>query len=285
MQEVDAERRIRILRGLPVEEIETSLATVNDEPHPSSETYGERDQKRRRRAGEDDTDRDIRYAKEIQSQIHEASTRQSHKSSANFPLHDTNGHINLFPEEKSRKSSSRNSRNPEAEQEKAKKSRELEDQYTMRFSNATGFKDAVDKPQWYHSKFVVDGGHETPSKNVWRDEDPQRRHREQNRMSADDPLASIQRGVKGVRQAAQGRKEWKERQRSEIDEMIKQEQAERKSRKRRNVDELDGFSLDGGVGEQHRDKNRRKHRHHHRDRDRSRSPRRHHRHHHDPGER
>ena len=281
MQEVDAERRIRQLRGLPVDELETSLPPANDETHPSSETYVERDRKRRRRAGEDDTDRDIRYAKESQSQLYEASTRESYKSSPNIPLHDTNGHINLFPEKKGSKSTSRSSRNPEAEQEKAQKSRELEDQYTMRFSNASGFKDAVDKPQWYHSKFVVDGGQETPSKNVWRDEDPQRKHREQNRMSADDPLAAIQRGVKGVRQAEQSRREWKERQQGEINEMIKQEQVERRSRKRRNVDELDGFSLDTGVGEQQRDKHRKHHRHRHRDRDRSRSPRRHHRHHHD----
>lgn len=57
------------------------------------------------------------------------------KKTSNAPLVDHTGHIDLFPEERSRAPIQKNE---EAEREASKKKQEYEDQYTMRFSNAAG---------------------------------------------------------------------------------------------------------------------------------------------------
>ena len=258
MQEVDAERRIQILRGLPVKEV---LASVEEEPvRRSKEDKPNRERKRRRIAGEDDTDRDIRFAREDNALLPAKAEMQLKSSKSNdAPITDVNGHINLFPMDGTRHNAPKNA---EAEAEKANKKKEFEDQYTMRFSNAAGFKQAIGEKPWYHKSGAIADGNaevEVPSKDVWGNEDPRRKEREKMRTIADDPLAAIQKGVAGVREAEKERKKWKEEKDREIREIEEAERRRDRRRRRREGDDLEDFSLDGGTKS-----DRPTRRHHHR---------------------
>ena len=247
MQEVDAERRIQLLRGLPVE---APSAPVGEEPNgPRREDRPDRERKRRRIAGEDDTDRDIRFAQEKNALVPaKAEMQMKGIKSSNAPITDAKGHINLFPVDGTRHNAPKNT---EAEAEKAKKQKEFEDQYTMRFSNAAGFKQAIGQKPWYHKidSTVDEGGAvEAPPKDVWGNEDPRRIEREKMRIAADDPLAAIQKGVAGVREVERERKNWKEEKDREIRELEEAERRrERRRKRRREADDLETFSLDDGV--------------------------------------
>lgn len=267
MQEVDSERRIQLLRGLASQ---PPSAPASKDDNTNSERTSGRERKRRRIAGEDDTDRDIRFAKEngaITPSKGEAqgvtSTRQP-KSDA--PLTDRNGHINLFPVEGSRHHVQKN---PEAEAEAAKKKREYEDQYTMRFSNAAGFKQNLEKP-WYSSVKKVDGPESDAGigKDVWGNDDKGRKNREKLRMDSNDPLASMKKGVMGLREVEQERKLWKEKREREILGPLERSE-ERRGRARNDDLELDRFSLDISVSEGRPSNSDHGHRHQRVKRDRS----------------
>ncbi|OCL04919.1 hypothetical protein AOQ84DRAFT_391221 [Glonium stellatum] len=287
MQELDAERRIAILRGV------TPPPLPEEEPE-HSEKAGRRaekselghDRKRRRLAGEDDTDRDIRLAKAATAPREDdtsvVTSTKSRKPTSNAPLTDHAGHINLFPVDE--RGARKGEKNAEAEAERKRKERELEDQYTMRFSNAAG-KSGLEKP-WYAAPSSADvtagktdaaeddngkmidftGG---PGKDVWGNNDPRRKDREKMRMSAQ-----------------RDRKKWAEEKEREIRELKaareKEDRRERHSkRKSRHEDDekLENFSLDGTDPSKHgsrrRDKEKLRHRHH-RSRSRSRDRRREH---------
>ena len=286
MQEVDAERRLQILRGLPVEAPSTPVEAEGNKG--SKEDRPDRERKRRRIAGEDDTDRDIRFAQENNALVPaKAELQMKSKKSSDAPITDLNGHINLFPVDGTRHNAPKNA---EVEAEKAKKQKEFEDQYTMRFSNAAGFKQAIGEKPWYHKGGAIgdaSGEVEAPSKDVWGNEDPRRKEREKMRIVADDPLAAIKKGVAGVREVERERKKWKEEKDRGIRELEEAERRrERRKLRRREADDLEGFSLDDATK---LDGSTR--RHHHRKRDgvsphchrrRSRSPdrSRHRSHHH-----
>ncbi|KAL9033451.1 MAG: hypothetical protein Q9214_007510, partial [Letrouitia sp. 1 TL-2023] len=240
MQDIDAERRINVLRGL-----DTGPAPALSQPgEPISEKH-KRDQrpdrKRRRRAGEDDTERDIRFAKENQNlatSIKEVQLRTSGSSDA--PLMDQQGHINLFPLEGPKRNVPRNA---EAEAEKAKKKREMEDQYTMRFSNAAGFKQSINQSPWYYSTSAGESKEdEMPTKDMWGNEDPGRKERERMRISAEDPMVAMRKGVAQLRQHEKEKARWREERMNEMLEVTKMAKRDRK-RKKRNED--DGESLEG----------------------------------------
>lgn len=286
MQEVDAEHRIQILRGLQV-----PAPALRDEP-AREERGGDhdgarRDRKRRRIAGEDDTERDIRLAQENSAAVpakHEAA--RTARPSSNAPLTDGQGHINLFPVDGP--SSKQGPKNAEAEAEAAKKKREYEDQYTMRFSNAAGFKQAVGQTPWYHSLDTPESGEAAgasaeTSKNVWGNEDPRRKERAKTRLGAEDPLAAMQQGVQQLREVEKERQRWRAEQRREIEEMA---DLERRGRARKqpfslqpeDPAALDDFSLDApaATSDQHHPQRRK------RGRERSRRHHHHHRRHHHP---
>lgn len=285
MQEVDAERRIQILRGLPVEA--PSATTEEEQIGRSKENRPDRERKRRRIAGEDDTDRDIRFAQESNALVPpKAEMQMKSQKSSDAPITDARGHINLFPVGGTRHNAPKNA---EVEAEKAKKQKEFEDQYTMRFSNAAGFKQAIGEKPWYHKRGAIGDEIEeveAPSKDVWGNEDPRRKEREKMRTVAEDPLAVIQKGVAGVREVERERKKWKEEKDREIRELEEAERRQERRRKRRKADDLEVFSLDDGA----KTDEPTRHHHHHRSRNdssphsrrrRSRSPdRSHHRSHH-----
>ncbi|MCJ1284603.1 hypothetical protein MMC26_003937 [Xylographa opegraphella] len=246
MQEVDAERRIQVLRGLQLVPLASAPERTQTHIERTERTgVSGRDRKRRRIDGENDTERDIRYAKENQSLASSDESRHLERyKPSDAPLTDRAGHINLFPAEGSRRGGPKN---PEAEAEAAAKKKEYEDQYTMRFSNAAGFKQAIGAKPWYHSGLEAEKeeGVESVGKDVWGNEDPRRKERQKMRIVADDPLAAIQKGVKELRQVERQKRVWIEEQKREIKAMEKAERRmRRKSRGEGGGSVLDGFSLD-----------------------------------------
>ena len=247
MQEIDAERRIKLLRGLPVDKLPESTKKSDHGTVPAERGHrSEYNRKRKRIAGEDDTDRDIHYAKESQVEIAgHAGKELKFKKTSDAPLVDKDGHIDLFPMKAPQPS---RAKNPEAAAEEAKKKRELEDQYTMRFSNAAGFKQDIGERPWYSSGANLDEDKDSESKDVWGNKDPRRKERQKMRTATDDPLAAIQKGVQGVRKAEKERRRWKEEKQREVDDLIRAERKEARKRLRHHhsheEDDLEGFSLD-----------------------------------------
>ncbi|KAI2777144.1 hypothetical protein F4815DRAFT_301703 [Daldinia loculata] len=256
-QEVDAERRLAILRGeilppLPpppppqsnVEDESRSQKRSRDED-PAAPSRG-RERRKRKRVGEDDTDFELRLARE-QASATQTTSDALVKSTSNAPLVDHTGHIDLFPEERSRVPIQKNE---EAEREAAKKKREYEDQYTMRFSNAAG-KEGLVGP-WYAKggdiKDVVDGNLDAPSKDVWGNEDPRRKDREAARVVANDPLAMMKRGAAKIREVEKERRKLNEERERELKQLRKEEKRRERRRRREgrnDYDDLEGFTLDG----------------------------------------
>ena len=283
MQEVDAERRIQILRGErpssppPPPVSQSPSETASRQGRTSVDDAG-RYRKRRRLVGEDDTDRDIRIAREDAAQADSkrkeltlASRRDGKDTQA--PLLDTAGHINLFPAEGT---NGKAEKNKETEAEAQRKKQSYEDQYTMRFSNAAGFKESVSRQPWYSSTAQMATAPDSmPEKNVWGNEDPMRKEREKARMDANDPLAAMKRGVRQLKATEQERKRWNEEKRKEIEQLKREEHhgsRHRRRRRSRSVDSLEGFRLDAPAAKDRGEKDnhesrRRHHRHHHRDRD------------------
>ena len=263
MQEADAEHRIRILRGLQVDPLPKDQGV-----EAISRSYDESNHKRKRRrlAGEDDTDRDLRIAREnnqAASKSEIAPVKYARNNDA--PLTDHKGHINLFPNDSSRH---RGPKNPEAEAEAAKKKKEFEDQYTLRFSNAAGFKQSVGQNPWYSSGAAAVDGEQTISKDVWGNEDPRRKEREQMRLASDDPMAIIQKGVSDLKKVERERQRWKEERDRDLKELVASEKREKKKRhrKEREDDDLQDFSLDASPKSKDRFRPHR-HRHHRRSRE------------------
>ncbi|KAH8175392.1 homocitrate synthase [Sarocladium implicatum] len=180
MQEVDAQRRLAILRGevppsLPEpEKQEEDLKSARRE----ESRYSGSSRRQRKRHGEDDTDFELRLAREKQSEAASAVERRQTNAA---PIVDHAGHIDLFGDEKQRMHAEKND---EVEQKKRKKEREYEDQYTMRFSNAAG-RNAPEKP-WYStsSTEVATVSAAPPSKDVWGNDDPRRKDRQAQRAVA-----------------------------------------------------------------------------------------------------
>ncbi|KAH7058782.1 hypothetical protein B0J12DRAFT_373350 [Macrophomina phaseolina] len=298
MDEYDAARRLAILRGEKPPSPPPDLLANGQKPSRNSTQRGP---KRRKLAGEDDTDRDIRVARETAEQGREVQQQlvkvsEEKKERSNAPLMDHRGHIDLFPVD--HKAMRIAEKNAEREAEDAKKKQELEDQYTMRFVNAAG-RDGMDKP-WYanatkgprhNSSADAIGELEEPGKDVWGREDPGRKARERMRMNASDPLAFMKKAQVQLKDAERDRKRWKaEREREMLAMEIAAEGSRHKSkhpsrhRDSNDMGELEGFSLDAtandtktrdetshGRGSKHR-------RHHKRSRSRSRDRDRHRRH-------
>lgn len=261
---------MQILRGeeptpLPIADTEFNESSKRDR---EGREYG-RERKRRKKAGENDTDFEMRVAREDADRSSAlAQSSQLVLRKDNFaPLTDHKGHISLFPESQPKGKK----KNPEAEAEAAKKKKEYEDQYTMRFSNAVGFKQDIGSKPWYSkadtialADKVAEVENEEPvGKDVWGNEDPRRKERQTQRLVSSDPLAMMKAGAAQVRQVEKERKKWREEKEKELAALEKEER--RKKRKRRHEDdedELEDFRLDDERGasrrSEHGDKDRSK---------------------------
>ncbi|KAI4719522.1 hypothetical protein E4T48_04200 [Aureobasidium sp. EXF-10727] len=259
MQEDDAARRTAILRGEVPPPITTAPLSGESDHGARRPRHGDdgRDRKRRRLRGEDDTDREMRIAREDAATGAAAREKLSNSERSrhgdDVSLTDHAGHIQLFaaPNERALLA---NSRNAEAEAEKANKAREYEDQYTMRFSNAAGFKQSTSSAPWYVSSSKQGPETREPTKDVWGNEDPSRRDREQTRLTSNDPMAFMRKAQTQLKQAETDKERWKMQKERELRELEQAEREERRRRRQRrhkhdhrersqSVGSLEGFSL------------------------------------------
>jgi hypothetical protein len=224
--------------------------------------------KRKRLPGEDDTDRDLRYAREREAgagagagdeKLGIVRLRATKTSEAEAPIVDGKGNINLFPTAKSGTRSKKTERRPEVDREKAKR-KEMEEGQGMHLSDAWGRRDA--KGAWYVEK---DGSvKDSKGRDVWGNEDPRRHQREAARTSQTDPLAFMKRAQVQLKVA--------EREKQQREEELQRHMDEEKR-------ELDDFRLDGPPPCRRRSRDRREEkkvsRHRRRSRSRSRSRERH----------
>lgn len=294
MQELDAERRMQVLRGeiptpLPIED----KPADDDGPRERCSHGSGEDRKRRprKRNGENDTDFEMRMA------AHDSHTSNRERQvvlrkSTDAPLVDHAGHIDLFPQERPKKP--RVEKNAEAEKEKEKRKKEYEDQYTMRFSNAAGFKEGLDNPWYSKATSAVKAIDEAnPGKDAWGNEDPRRKERDAARIISNDPLAAMRQGAAQVRQVKKERDQWMKEKEKEINELEAEERRNKKKRRRTesmdDEDDLEGFSLDRpekrSRGSYHRSgpdhgRERERRLRHRRRSERDESDRHRHRHHH-----
>ncbi|KAK0651652.1 hypothetical protein B0T16DRAFT_454093 [Cercophora newfieldiana] len=195
MQEVDAARRLAILRGEtppPLEdkqEHDSEAADRNTEGR--HERARDRGARKRKRHGEDDTDFEMRVAREEA----ETGTRASREllrgpSSSSLSLVDRKGHISLFDEEEAWRAEKKE----DLEREAAKKKRKAEEPYQMRLVDAAGRVGTRTGP-WYATPDGDASGALVPSKDAFGNDDPRRKVREAARLDASDPLAMMKRGA------------------------------------------------------------------------------------------
>ena len=227
MQELDAERRAAILRGQtppPLPEEDNA-----DDGQRRKDRKDGHDRKRRKLRGEDDTDADIRLAASMtrskDGDEDDAKVLKLRKPASDAPLTDHAGNIDLFPIDV--KEAVKREKNAEVEKEKRKKEQAFEDQYTMRFSNAAG-KNGLDQP-WYaaqhksaHNAEDSTAALEYPgfeNKNVWGNEDPRRKEREQARISSNDPFAFMQKAQTQLKKSKEDKKKWTDERKRELKEL------------------------------------------------------------------
>lgn len=272
MQELDAERRAAILRGqtpppLPAEDsLEDGTSRRDRQGH---------DRKRRKLRGEDDTDMDIRLAasatKPRDGDKEHAKILRLRKPASDAPLTDHAGHIDLFPVDI--KEAIKREKNAEAEQEKRKKEQAFEDQYTMRFSNAAG-KNGLDQP-WYTAQQrtarAADENSavlypELENKDVWGNEDPRRKEREQARISSNDPFAFMQKAQTQLKQSKEDKKKWADERKRELSELRDAQERDDKRSRRHKSSRRRSRSRSRSLERERRHKHSRR-----RDRSRSRS--------------
>ncbi|KAL9080487.1 MAG: hypothetical protein Q9157_000720 [Trypethelium eluteriae] len=280
MQEIDAERRLAILRGTtppPLPDEDDPKEVSSEQKKRGRHDIGKEDyRKRRRLRGEDDTDRDIRLAmedREIVERAREGQIEGGHakrKAASDAPLIDHAGHVDLFPQEKAPRKTKEREKNIEAEKEAEKKKREFEDQYTMRFSNAAGNKQGMEKP-WYSSnrtQFSTQSFEDEIGKDVWGNEDPRKNERAKNRIESNDPMAFMRKAQTQLKESERNRRKFEEERQTELEDLRRRERRRsRKDKRAQEEDGIEGFSLDASPGKEHRSRHRHSH-HRYRSKDR-----------------
>ncbi|PVH97186.1 hypothetical protein DM02DRAFT_616666 [Periconia macrospinosa] len=284
-QELDAARRAALLRGRTPPPLLEEDDTRADEKLERSDGH---QRKRRKLVGEDDTDMDIRLATSAAAPKNDndarVKTMRLRKPDSDAPLHDPAGNINLFPIDV--KEVVKREKNAEAEKEKKRKERAFEDQYTMRFSNAAG-KGGLDRP-WYTSQDRQNAERDTHAsdnsldypgfndKDVWGNEDPRRKEREQARIKSNDPLAFMNQAQAQLKRSQDDKKKWaKERDRELRELRASQEIESRTRRHRKRKDRVEEGEDDASHTKSDRrarsEHSRHKDHHHHHSREKRRS--------------
>lgn len=285
MQEIDAARRAAILRG------QTPPPLPEDDAQKDENKSGRREgheRKRRKLAGEDDTDMDIRLATSTASKDgeHDAKILRLRKPALDAPLTDHAGHINLFPID--HKEAMKRQKNEEAEKDKKRKERSFEDQYTMRLSNAAG-RGGLENP-WYASggsgaaEREPKAGDEVSqytyleNKDVWGNEDPRRQEREKARITSNDPFAFMQKAQVQLKKSKEDRKKWTDERERELRELRavqeRDSRRERHGKRKRRAEEGDRADHDLPPNSRDREDGSSRRKHRRRSRSRSRSPKR-----------
>ncbi|KAE9974249.1 hypothetical protein EG328_003968 [Venturia inaequalis] len=255
LREYDSLRQLALLRGEAPPTPPRILSTDEIEQRVRDEAKGERQadaegrgamKKKRKLKGEDETDMELRLAREAVEERYGESEKQERGSrdkrrKIDAPITDPNGHINLFPIDPR---DAAKQKNAEAEAEKAKKNKEFEDQYTMRFSNAAG-RDGLIQGPWYvtkdekRRKQEEDAGEDASLtymeyKNLWGRPDPKAKDREKQRASTSDPFAMMQKAQSQLKRSEKDKQAWAEQKEKELAQLKEeQESKERKQRHKR----------------------------------------------------
>lgn len=278
MQETDAVRRLAILRG----ETPPPLPEPEPEIDPSDKKFARRDKgsatgfssRKRKRYGEDDTDFEMRLVKERAELGDKVAAsiggRVPDEKRREVEIVGRDGHIDLVgaPPE----STEKKGKNAEYEKEAARKNRELEDQGTMRFSNAAGRDGLTAGDPWYASTSARKAaaasaakqdevGMEAPTKNVWGREDPERQDREVKRITSNDPLAMMKMGAKKVREIEQERKKENLERAKDLEVLRKDDRRREKRRRTEKRDSHSGRERDDGRRKHRRDSSKHSERH------------------------
>lgn len=253
MQEADAARRLAILRGeepppLPEEE-ETPLDPATGPLGRGSgrdRFAGER--RKRKRAGEDDTDFEMRVARERAAEAAEPKLRPDAA-----PL-ELAGLLDPAEERQLVKPPGRD----EVEAEKQRAAQRLANPV---LKDVLGIKD----DPWFVKPRKPGELDDTPGRDAWGNEDPGRKARDAVRLDKNDPLAMMKRGAAKVREVTRERKREMEERERELKMLRKEERRREKRRKREgraadDVDDLEGFSLDAPEGRDDRAASERRHR-------------------------
>ncbi|KAI9888460.1 MAG: hypothetical protein M1814_006907 [Vezdaea aestivalis] len=155
--------------------------------------------KKRKLAGEDDTDRDIRLAKESSDLA--PSLPRALSLPDNPSLVDSKGNISLIPENKRAKTNSI----------KARKEKEPEALTNMRFSDAAGRRETIKTPWYSTASSTPSAGLESNDvgTNVWGKEDSGRAKRDKSRIHSNDPLSFMKTGVQQLKQIEKERRTWR----------------------------------------------------------------------------
>ena len=245
ISEVNGEARLTNLRT------EVRIGSTLNEPVDDllvDDGSQQRRQKRRKLAGEDDTDQDIRLAR---SQLATRPNPYIGSRSKEDALINEGGNISLFPEPLLAKPNHDSSRTTGQRSTRE----DPQDQLTRDLEKRQKSK-AGDVP-WYSVPDTESRMKSTENgKDVWGNEDSGRQHRDQVRIDIADPLSFMKKGVKQLKETEQRRKDWmqqRERDLYEIERLAKEHHRRRK--RSRSKDSLEGFELDKGY---------RKPTHHHR---------------------
>lgn len=228
MQEQDAARRTAILRGEAppawAVEDETKEISEADRKRPRDATREEKT-KRRRLHGEDDTDRDLRIARQdIQAGRSARERLLEHATSTpkdDVSLTDNRGNIALFtaPAEPTSK-----------DQQKRKTDRDRDqdsEAVGLKFSHAAGYKNEGKTP-WYSSVETKT----TERTDAFGNPDAKRVQRDLARSATNDPMAMMARAQAQLKAAEKDKKAWEEERRREVG-MVERDDEERRRRRRR----------------------------------------------------
>lgn len=294
MQDADAARRLAILRGetpppLPEPELPDDPAdkkhTRRERGHDGVSLGGVR---KRKRAGEDDTEFEMRVARErvevgarVAGELGGAGGPKRQKGQdvrEEVSIVDSRGHIDLVgprPEDAGRGDDRKDTDRERGERRKREAGGKDEKNYlTGGLAGQPWYEGAqrrqtVMKDCWLtagtaegeHRK--AERGMEAPTQNVWGRDDPKRKDREMTRLDANDPLAVMKSGAKKVRDIAKERRQGAEERGRELEQLRQEERRREKRRKRERARPDDGENEDGPQPESHR--SRRSERRHHED--------------------
>ena len=240
ISQVDAEARLTNLRT----DVRTNSALdERADKQLGDDGSQQRGQKRRKLAGEDDTDRDIRFA---QSQLVTRTNTRAGFQYGEEALFNRSGNISLFPEpppakptQDRSKTSGRQDTRHDGQDREPLSAQTLKEQH----------KDQAAEVPWYSIPDTELRKNSTLNgKDVWGNEDPGRQHRDQIRINSADPMSIMKKGVKKLKETEQRRKDWMQQRERDLYEVERLAKEHHRTRKRsRSKDSLEGFDLDKGY--------------------------------------
>jgi hypothetical protein len=238
MQEQDAARRLALLRGEELPAI--TLPAVDDNAHgpQGRDDEAPRERKRRRLKGEDDTEREMRFAREDrEARQDDVRVKDRGGTSSDAPLHDGRGHIQLVSAPDERHASSKDEK---ALKRKKDEEESQQQQQGMRFSDAAGYRKGPTSKPWYSdnparehvppSELILA---DLPGKDVWGNADPRRVERERNRLVSSDPFAMMQQAQKQLKRSEGDRERWLAKRDREMEGLRREEERRRRRERER----------------------------------------------------